>query len=419
MPDERGEAAVPGERGEAAVPDERGEAAVADERGLAGLHRGGRIVGVDVARGVALLGMLAVHLLPAVDGGQVSLGHAVAAGRSAALFALLAGVTIALTSGGPVPPRGLVLGGHAAALAARAAMIALLGLALGSLGSGLAVILTYYGLLFAVAIPLLRLPARALATMAALAVVVAPVLSQLLRTVTPEPSLVVPSFAAVWADPLGQLRDVGLTGYYPVLSWSAYLLAGMAVGRLALRRWQVGLGLLVGGAVLAGVAHTASWLLLDVAGGAAVVDPAGQLATTARYGTTPTDSWWWLAVDVPHSGTPLDLAATIGSSLFVLGLALLAVRLLPRLLFPLAAVGAMPLTLYCVHVVVLAVPDVPRSSPAALLTQAVVALLAATAWRVFVGRGPLETLVGTVAQAARVAALSSARPPPPPSAPAG
>ena len=41
-------------------------------------------------------------------------------------------------------------------------------------------------------------------------------------------------------------------------------------------------------------------------------------------GTTPTNgSWEWLLVDAPHSGTPFDLAHTIGTALAVIGLCLL------------------------------------------------------------------------------------------------
>ena len=47
-------------------------------------------------------------------------------------------------------------------------------------------------------------------------------------------------------------------------------------------------------------------------------------------GVTPTTSWWWLAVALPHSSTPFDLARTIGTSLAVLGAMLLLDRLVAR-----------------------------------------------------------------------------------------
>jgi len=56
-----------------------------------------RLAGVDVARGLALLGMAAVHIFPeqSADGG-LHPAYVVAAGRASALFAVLAGVGLAL-----------------------------------------------------------------------------------------------------------------------------------------------------------------------------------------------------------------------------------------------------------------------------------------------------------------------------------
>lgn len=61
-----------------------------------------RIMGVDVARGFALVGMIAVHVLPAVADveGNPSLEWRLFAGHSAALFATLAGVSLAFMTGG-------------------------------------------------------------------------------------------------------------------------------------------------------------------------------------------------------------------------------------------------------------------------------------------------------------------------------
>ena len=61
-----------------------------------------RILGVDAARGVALIGMMSIHIAPAIGtDGSTSTTYLIASGRSAALFALLAGVGLALASGGP------------------------------------------------------------------------------------------------------------------------------------------------------------------------------------------------------------------------------------------------------------------------------------------------------------------------------
>src|SRR5687767_2449410 len=115
---------------------------------------GGRVVGVDVARFVALAGMMAIHVLPAFEAGEVTFSQSLAGGRASALFAVLAGVSISLANGGRVvSPR--VWDRVAAGLVVRASLIALLGLFLGELDTTIAVILVYYGLLFVVGAPFL------------------------------------------------------------------------------------------------------------------------------------------------------------------------------------------------------------------------------------------------------------------------
>ncbi|OLT14462.1 hypothetical protein BJF78_19080 [Pseudonocardia sp. CNS-139] len=123
--------------------------------------RRGRLLGVDAARAVALVGMFATHLLPLRAGGAETLTGLLADGRSAALFAVLAGVGIALGTGGTRPPPDARAHAAAAAgLLVRGALVGLVGLWLAGLDPTVAVILAYYGLLFAVATPLLRLRAR-------------------------------------------------------------------------------------------------------------------------------------------------------------------------------------------------------------------------------------------------------------------
>jgi hypothetical protein len=53
---------------------------------------------MDAARGLALVGMFATHILPLSDARGETLTGLLADGRSSALFAVLAGVGVALTS---------------------------------------------------------------------------------------------------------------------------------------------------------------------------------------------------------------------------------------------------------------------------------------------------------------------------------
>lgn len=325
-----------------------------------------RIVGLDVARCLALLGMVATHLVDTRGpGGELTFAHALAGGRASALFAVLAGVSLALMTGGREPVVGRERWAVSGGLLVRALLIALLGLALGGLGSGIAVILTYYGVLFVLGLPFLGLGARPLLALAGCWVVVGPVLSHLVRPHLPARGVESPTFGQL-ADPGRMASELLFTGYYPVVPWLAYLLVGMALGRLDLRSLQVQRSLTVVGAVLAVGAIAASQVLTRSAyvSRALLENPPSEETlpqlldgiAAGMYGTTPTGgAWQWLLVVAPHSATPFDLAQTIGSALLVIGLVLLVVRTLPA--SGEAAVGVafgagrMTLTLYSLHVV--------------------------------------------------------------------
>ena len=211
-------------------------------------------------------------------------------------------------------------------------------------------------------------------------------------------------------------RTLALTGYYPVLTWSTYLLAGMAVGRLDLRRLRVAVGLLVVGTTVAVAAAAGSALLLGPGGGAAVL--GADALEQRNYGTTPTDSWWWLAINAPHSGTPINFAHTTGTALAVLGAMLLLARWSRALVWLPAALGSAPLTLYTLHVVLLSgysgenEPD--RVLVGLWVAHVIGAVLIGVLLRLLGWRGPLEAVVSVVGRTVR--RLVDRRPPGPPAA---
>lgn len=371
-----------------------------------------RLLGVDAARALALFGMMSVHITPSLTvSGDVSTAYELASGRASALFAVLAGVGLALASGGVNPPRGRALGAVAAGTVARALVLLLVGLTLGTFDSGVAVILAYYAVLFVVAVPFLGLRPSVLLPLGIVWLIGTPVLSQALRLQVDRGVPNNPTLESL-ADPGGLLLDITLTGYYPVLQWTAYMLIGLGIGRLRLSAPRMGWWLLAAGTAVAVGARVVSWFLLERAGGMAALISAGagdhpianrQLETaleTGFFGVTPTTSWWWLAVAAPHSGTTFDLAYTTGVAVAVLGVMLLLGRVLGRGLWPLAAVGSMTLTLYSLHVILLATL-IPRETPDALLIHILVAVAIAVPWRTFIGRGPLEYLAAGVSTLAR------------------
>jgi len=348
-----------------------------------------RLVGVDLARAVAIAGMMTIHVLPEDAPGLPGVLYALAHGRASGLFAVLAGLSLGLSTRRTGPGRRERAAARVS-VAVRGVLIALLGLLLVDVGSVVAIILMYYGLAFVVVLPALFLPRRVLAALAGAWFLLGPVAGALLRGAYGLPAEWEQPTLLSLADPVHLLQTLALTGYYPVAGWTAYLLLGLALSRLDLRAAVTAVRVLALGAVLA----AGSWLV------------AGALATRAPFdvsagdfhGTAPADSWWWLTAVEPHSGTPLDLLHTAGCGLVVLGALLLLPHAVTRFLSPVAAFGALPLTMYTAHVVALAAH--PGDTPGLLGAHVLVGVAAATAWRPLLGRGPLEQAVGAVAAGA-------------------
>jgi uncharacterized membrane protein len=376
------------------------------------------VVGVDIARCLALLGMMATHILANIDprtGAYVPWHQQIAGGRSAALFAVLAGVSLALVTGRDHPLRGRRMAAARVGIVLRACVIGFIGLLIAGLDSHVAVILPYYGLLFVLAIPFLTLRSRTLAVLAVVWAVGSPMISQLIRPHLPAPTYGPASLDRLVTEPHIVLSELAFTGYYPVFCWLAYVLAGLAVGRLALGSIKVAGRLVLGGGTLALGTWLVSRLLWDHDGVRAVLEdalprsavefrltqPPGSLDLLMAhgfYGTTPTTSWRWLTIVAPHSTTPFDLLHTIGTSMLVLGLMLLVGRLAPRVLGVVFAAGTMTLTLYTLHVLGLAANVGPDRGPALYWYHVIFAILFGALWRTGVGQGPLEWATAQVAK---------------------
>ncbi|MGW1722007.1 heparan-alpha-glucosaminide N-acetyltransferase domain-containing protein [Streptomyces sp. NPDC002306] len=377
-----------------------------------------RIAGVDTARGLALLGMFAVHVFGAFgDDGSPTWAWTIAGGRSSAAFALLAGVGLAFTTGGPRPVTGPAARGARAAVAARAAVVGLTGLLLGFVSRAadldVDVILACYALMFLLAQPLLGLPPRTLLALSLALAVTGPVAVLGLGGTLPRPDFAGdPTLVDLCTDPLGLLSHLLVYGNYPVLAWMAYVCAGLAVGRLDLTSRRVAARLLAGGLALAATAWLAATVWLLRLGGLRHLwqaefsgIPWHQARDEVLWDAPDGATWWSLLSRAPHSTSPFDMLHTLGSAAALLGAVLLLTRSAPvaRLLAPLTAAGSMPLTLYSAHVLVLAtgvLGDSPGLLYAALATGAP---LFAVVWRQARGRGPLETVVAAAARRARAA----------------
>ncbi|MFI7744291.1 heparan-alpha-glucosaminide N-acetyltransferase domain-containing protein [Kocuria rhizosphaericola] len=362
-----------------------------------------RLVAVDAARGLALIGMIAVHILPVHDPEtfEPTLQWSLFGGRAAALFALLAGLSLAFSSGGRAPHQGRALAATRAGLVVRALLITSVGLAINQVMPSPAPalgILVYYGAFFLLAVPLLGLRRRTLAAGAAVFAVLGPVLVHVLGPALPQPAVVNPTLGSVLADPGATLAQVLLTGTYPAVPYLTYLCAGLLLGRTDLHEAVVRVRIAVTGVVLALGAWFVYWVLVLQAGGYDQLmrhtpwlseDQIDEIIVWGPDPDLPTSTWWWLLTPGPHSNTPVTLLMDLGTGLAVLGLFLLVAR--PnRLWTTLGAMGGRTLTLYSAHLLALATTVHYDDRLLWFAVHVVVAAAFAVLWQRTFGQGPLE-----------------------------
>lgn len=418
-----------------------------------------RLLGVDAARGIALLGVFIAHMgVPLAlllagtsdiylleEGEQsspgailVTLVSEAVSGRSAALFAFLAGVSLVLLAGSTRPGTRAERNRVRVRLAVRSLLLIAIGYGLATLGS-LAVILHFYGLFFLLAIPLLWLRTRHLVALAVAVALIGPQATiavgdlagaSYVEEWTPEEKA---EWEATWGDPewveekeaywasleekgedpfaseeefaepmplfsldmMESPLDLLVFGLYPATVFMAYVLAGMAVARTGLRSRRVRWWLVGGGVGLAVLGYGSSWLV------------TGPLARFLPSGYE--ESSWSAALDAySHSNTTFEVTGNTGVAMAVVGLCLLLTGTRPMrvLLYPVAAIGAMTLTLYTLHGVVLwAVNGMLLPGWASWVetytVEVVVAfsLVFATVWRLTLGAGPMERPVTSLSRA--------------------
>lgn len=341
-----------------------------------------RFAGIDLARGLAVLGMFAAHLLwidESFDVADPATWIDIVNGRSSILFATLAGVSIGLVSGGATPVIGAELLTTRGRLAVRAVALWAIGALLIATGVPVYVILPAYAMLFLLALPLLPLGARILLPLAGAVALLMPFVQQLLDGLP------------FWNTPLGDGTDLLLGWHYPFPVWAAFLIAGMGLARLGMRRFRVQLGMLVVGALLAAVGYGV------------------HLARGADTASDRPSLWSAVWTADAHSSGLLEVIGTGGFAIAVIGACLLVCRTpMTWAVLPLRAVGAMPLSAYVTQLVLWAIVaaavledtgdlagfrDLDPFVPLALGT-----LVACTAWALLIGRGPLEWALDRLAR---------------------
>lgn len=320
-----------------------------------------RILGLDLARALAIYGMFASHVGDTGLRGSDAEGWrwlAFVEGRASALFAVLMGVTVVLMA------RKSTAAHTRWRLVVRAGMLIALGYALEFLQTPVDVILVNLGVMMLMAAVALRWPTAVLAAESAVLAGAGWWMTMGLAD------------ASSWARVDGFVVVEKLWSYhYPAVAWMAYVLAGMALGHLDLRARRTQVWLTATGVALASAA-TASGLAL---GGA-----------SPGPGTAGERDWASLAA---HSYTPFEVASNIGVVLAALGLSLWLAPLARRVLWPVLAAGAMALTAYVLHIIVIRVwgDDVVWDPSNWIWIALCVGITAfAAVWRRYLGAGPLE-----------------------------
>ncbi|WP_216402675.1 DUF418 domain-containing protein [Arcanobacterium phocae] len=358
-----------------------------------------RIGGLDLARGLAILGMFWAHTTAYEPYGEFDGWLAqIPDGRSAVLFALLAGVSVALMTGRQEPYIGEQMKAARLRIVGRALLLFFLGSLLSSLNTPVVVILGFYGFWLMLALPLTSLPVRTLVWVAGIAAVAGPLLLIVVK------SAMAASGLFVGADPNSAFFAVMISGTYPGLQYGVFVIAGLAIGRSDLLNRVRQLRLLAGGLVLAIGGYGLSYL---ATGGENTIpqhmpwDPINSLLAREGGERSLSGSIGWVFPSVgeffsaePHSGMLLETIGSGGFAIAVLGACLLIGSTARHVLYPLAAMGSMPLTSYCAHVVVIyVVPDAEEAlTLLPFITIAATTMLVASLWKLKFSRGPLEWL---------------------------
>ncbi|MFC4139920.1 MULTISPECIES: heparan-alpha-glucosaminide N-acetyltransferase domain-containing protein [unclassified Microbacterium] len=388
-----------------------------------------RFVGIDLARFIAIVGMMSAHLLSglAADPNAMLVGRLLnvaeilfVASTAATTFAVLGGVSLVLLTRSM---RGAPAWRIYISICIRGVAIALIGWGLMQLNSPISVVLPYFGIAMIIAATALWLPSWVIGAIAAVLWVFGAAVNARVRAgLAAIPVDTTPSIPEQIAR---SARDLLLTGHYPAITWVAYMLTGILLARLLLRARRDGTLRRV--TLWLWVAGLAVFLFLTAIGRVARYRPAwfglptgldDQVLAGAR-GAPPGTDLWMLLMPSAHSGSPADMLRTVAGACFLIGLLVMlfdAGR--PRGGFVLEAIrcaGAAPLTIYSAHVIATAAvshwrtqqfieghpvsPDLPLWN---FVIQVACVLAIGAVLAMLRRRGPLEALLGLVSGSSRI-----------------
>lgn len=288
-----------------------------------------RIVGLDIARSLAIIGMVVLHMASLVWHTKVILN-----GLPAALFAIFAGITLVIIA------RDFTLTTFLRIIA-RGCIVTLVGLALLPVGGEIQVVLVVIGLTMLLVswVPPLRWWWKVLL------------------------------LAAATATATIKYAPLTLPQVYPLLAYIAYFLAGMLLYEVYIRNSRA----------------VAQWVATVV---------AAVVATAGFYFRFTPDIPGWLRF-TGHTGVLGEIVLSIAVGAVVLHVCLLIGRAVPKLVYPFAALGAMSLSIYILHVLTAYYwqSHIALHNTAWACAFIALFLVIATLWRRLIGKGPAEWAV--------------------------
>ena len=349
-----------------------------------------RIYGYDIARALAVFGMVIVnfktvmHTSPGNDAWWLSIFN-VLDGRASAVFVILAGVGITLlTQSTRLAGDQLQLHQEKRVLLKRAAFLFVIGLLYIEIWP--ADILHYYGAYIAIGALLLSASSGQLLWLAMAIAAGFPVAFFILDYTTSW-NWAALSYADLWSIK-GFLRNLLFNGFHPVLPWAAFLIFGMALGRLPMNNALIRKRVFLSGLIATLSVEVFAFCLR---------------VFLANQGYAP-EFIAYLFSTTPMPPLPLYFLSAIGSSCAVIALCVHVGETHHESLWlrPLIYVGQLALTLYVAHIIVgmgllEALGLLSNQSLSMAVGSAVIfciaAIIFAYYWKIRFKLGPLEWLM--------------------------
>lgn len=292
-----------------------------------------RIIGLDAARTVAIIGMIIAHMASLVWTTKIIL-----TGIPAAMFAVIAGTTMMLIGRNYSSVTFLKI-------LVRGALIALIGIVLLPVGNQIQIVLIAMGITIIATswIPALSIPWR------------------------------IAIFTALTLASAFYYGNNTLPQVYPLLTWAAYFVGGMILYDVYIKHEKLN------------AKHRLTWCFTGVSLIISIVGFCLRFATGIPA---------WFRFN-GHTGTLGEILLSIAVTAIILHILLFLGSKLQRLMMPFTAMGSMSLTTYTLHVLTANhwQSNVVAFSTISAFGFILFFLIFATLWQRFIGQGPLEMIV--------------------------